>query len=90
MNHFLGKARRHKPLWCDGCGELLTGNAPIDLHRAKPDPGDWSICMHCGNLAIFADDLSLRPLTEAEAREAEADETIMAALRAQKQAIKDN
>lgn len=31
-----------------------------------PEPGNISICAYCGELTIFNDDLSQRPVTEAE------------------------
>lgn len=33
----------------------------------KPAPGDVSICAQCGNVAAFAEDLSIRALTDDEA-----------------------
>jgi hypothetical protein len=34
-----------------------------------PDPGDCSVCLNCGQLLIFTDDLTLRVMTAAEVKE---------------------
>ena len=31
-----------------------------------PEPGDITICIHCGHLMAFADDMTVRPLTDNE------------------------
>ena len=44
---------------CLNCGaehDRASGN-----DGASPAPGDWSICVECGGLSVFADDLTLRP-----------------------------
>lgn len=50
---------------CVECGH------PFDLATdiatdATPAPGDVSLCIECGNVAMFADDLTLRPISEDE------------------------
>ena len=51
---------------CLGCGGLIdAAAAPMD-DNAIPSPGDVTICIHCGYLMAFADDLSYRGLTEKE------------------------
>lgn len=49
---------------CPSCGRTL--DAAQNLQDAQPTPGDFSICLECGHLMTFADDLSLRSLTREE------------------------
>jgi hypothetical protein len=47
---------------CVECGsELDRVSGPC-----APKPGDLSLCLECGSLNAFADDLSLRPPTDDE------------------------
>lgn len=49
----------------------LNSNCKAPMRAAtgqgKPAPGDVSICIQCGNIAAFAEDLSIRALTDEEA-----------------------
>jgi hypothetical protein len=45
-----------------------------------PSPGNLSICMYCGVLRIYVEDLSLRELTRAELDEVMRDRELMAAI----------
>lgn len=47
----------------------------------KPKPGSLSVCVDCGAVSAFADDLSLRPLTDSEAAQIEASPSTMEFLR---------
>lgn len=49
---------------CPNCGESLDAASNIS-NENTPDPGDLSICL-CGHLLVFADDLTLRDLNDAE------------------------
>jgi hypothetical protein len=57
------------PVSCPyGCGKLLDAvSDPTGI--AVPKPGDGGICVRCGGLLIFADDLTQRRPTPAEAEE---------------------
>jgi DNA-directed RNA polymerase subunit RPC12/RpoP len=46
------KATAHKPTNCPRCGyrvEMATGLG----HRKRPRPGDFSLCLRCGQLLRF-------------------------------------
>ena len=54
---------------CPHCGVMLdaaTGASP----DTRPQPGSFTICCECLQLLAFDSDLKLRPLTEAENRQA--------------------
>lgn len=38
--------------------------------NGTPEPGDFSLCIRCGNLNVFDDNLRFRRATRKEAREA--------------------
>jgi hypothetical protein len=51
---------------CSSCGSKLNAATFVGPDDSRPDPGDLSICLYCGYLSAYADDLTLRPLTSAE------------------------
>jgi len=62
------RIKRLRPSRCLDCGALT--DAAMHANAAKgrriPKPNDVTICIECGHLMAFADDLTLRPLTDAE------------------------
>ena len=55
---------------CFGCGYEFDAAAAINNDRtASPQEGDFSICIACGEPAIFTADGSLRQPTKEEAAE---------------------
>lgn len=70
---------------CLACGyaaDLASGVVDKQARTAeiKPTPGDLSVCIKCGHLAVFKDDLTLRPLTAKERRKAAADYRVALAI----------
>jgi hypothetical protein len=61
----LGEPRKLPVTRCTACGKILNGVSALDEDVA-PSPGDATICISCGHLMVFADDLMLRDLTDAE------------------------
>lgn len=50
---------------CKGCGKVSdAATSPREIRQ--PNPGDFSVCLYCGYLAAFADDLTVRDLTDKE------------------------
>jgi hypothetical protein len=78
--HFTGQACRVPWSRCTGCGKRVDGATPIDDETATPDPGDVTVCIYCGHVMAYTDDLQLRDLTDAETRDIEADEKILAVM----------
>src|SRR5438477_16594 len=74
----IGSPRRTPLTSCPSCGKPLDGATGIDVD-ARPKPGDITICGYCRHLMLFADDLTVRELTDAEAVEVAGDETMLAA-----------
>lgn len=52
---------------CLKCGETCDSATPIN-RQEYPYAGDITICLYCGHMMAFNDDLSIRNLTEEEAR----------------------
>ena len=69
------------PANCLLCGKRLDGAAQTSDEGGGPTPGSLSICAYCAAIAIYDEHLHLRPLTEAEAREVEADPELCTLLR---------
>jgi hypothetical protein len=73
---------------CPACNKRLTMTAHLLEPDASPSPGDFSICLYCGHLMAFTDDLDLRDLTDQEARDAANDPEMHAFERARARAMK--
>jgi hypothetical protein len=65
---------------CLACGQPLDGALGIETDD-RPAPGNTSLCIYCGHLMAFADDMTLRELTNEEAHEIAGDEHILMAQR---------
>jgi hypothetical protein len=63
---------------CLGCGAMLDSGTMIGGTGA-PHPGALSICWKCGHLQMYAEDMSFRPLTDAELLEVAGDPRIVLA-----------
>lgn len=75
---------------CPSCG---TPNDAATLagkgdEATRPDPGDVSVCLYCGHLMAFAEDLTLRDLTDAEMHEVAGDPRILAVQKARGMAMR--
>jgi hypothetical protein len=51
--------------YCLECNAKLDAASGINCENA-PKPGAITICLYCGHLMAFADDLSFRQLNDAE------------------------
>lgn len=67
---------------CVQCGEPLDCHDGIDDPAATPDPGDVSLCAHCGQLAIYTDQGTLRPPIRTELDQLLADPRIVTTIAA--------
>jgi hypothetical protein len=73
---FLGATTRMKSCPCTNCGKMQNAATGVNEDCA-PSPGDCSICLDCGHLMVFADDLKLRNPTDAEMHEMAGDSRIV-------------
>jgi hypothetical protein len=80
----LGTQSRVPPSPCLSCGKINDAATVIDEKRleAKPRPGCVTVCLTCGHIMVFTDDLTLRDPTIAEIREIAGDQRILAIQRA--------
>jgi hypothetical protein len=51
---------------CLECGAKLNAAGSPEHRGALPNPGELLICIKCGAVMMFADDLTPRGMTEAE------------------------
>ena len=49
---------------------------------SRPKPGDFTVCIRCGHIMIFGDDLRLRELTRDQMHAIAGDERLLAIQRA--------
>ena len=62
-----GRPVGRKVTTCPGCGVEHDALAIINTDEpGQPEPGDVSLCIHCGEPSVFDDNLNLREPTKAE------------------------
>lgn len=68
---------------CLDCGREMDAATTVPglNEDAEPHPGAVSLCLQCGNVAIFADDMTLRPLTDDEVVDLAGDESFKRMMR---------
>lgn len=57
---------------CPSCGKTLNAATVLGDDDTRPNPGEFTVCMYCGHIMAFADDLTVRELTADEMIEAAA------------------
>jgi hypothetical protein len=63
---------RMRPQMCVECGLLFNASSPtFGKGMPLPKPGNVSLCLNCGHLSLFDDNLMLREPTADEAAEPE-------------------
>lgn len=73
---FVGKDNLVRKNICSVCNGVLNSAAQVNGNE-MPDPGDISLCLECGNIAVFGDNLELRQPTWQESLEFEQDHELM-------------
>lgn len=71
---------------CIACNYAMDGALGIGSEDS-PAPGDLTICLRCGHLMSYSDELKLRELTDKEAYEAAGDKLVLAAQKARGKAL---
>jgi len=64
---------------CLHCGAAFSAATPVD-GKGAPEPGIPTVCLKCGAVMVFADDLTVRGFTKEEADEVLRDPMLMAIL----------
>lgn len=64
---------------CPNCGVPLDATGRASASKDRPQPGNATVCLNCGHLMVFADDMSLRAPTDAEVVELAADADMLRA-----------
>jgi hypothetical protein len=67
-----------KPSPCPNCRKSIDTCQSTSGERG-PQPSDLSICLYCGHLSAYGDDMMLRELTDAEVVEVAGDPELIAA-----------
>jgi hypothetical protein len=75
---------RLTPSPCTNCGKVLDAANAVKESLSKrrrvvmPSPGDITVCISCGHVMAFDDDLKLRDLTAAEIAKIAGDRRLLA------------
>jgi len=65
----IGKEQRLSESACTACGHSLDGAAAAMTEedtRESPQPGDALVCVYCGHIMAFSENLTMRDLTDEE------------------------
>lgn len=73
--------RKVPPSACPKCGDVHDAATASDLSDEAPEPGDFTICVNCGSINRFDDDLHVQ-FVDQEALDSLDDETRAAVLHA--------
>ncbi len=73
---------------CTSCGKELDGATCVG-EDAKPNAGDFTVCIGCGHIMVFDENSMLREMTSAEVIEIAGDKRVLAVQWARGK-IKDN
>jgi hypothetical protein len=80
-----GKTARTKSNTCLGCGKLTDAATVVgEEGKIKPKPDDVTVCLYCGHLMAFDQELRFRALTDNEIKEFAGDDRIVAINQARK------
>ena len=74
--------KRLPPELCSECSQLLDAASYIGDERVKPRPGDISLCIRCGHMTVFKDDMHRRELSDEEMHEMAGDPALLKLQRA--------
>lgn len=85
-SHFAGRSVRVPMSACLGCGKRMDGATGVD-YRGGPQPGHITVCIGCGHVMAFDEDMHLRRLTDAEMIEIAGDRRLIDVQRARKLAM---
>jgi hypothetical protein len=78
---YLGEDHKTKENFCPFCNHQLDGCSQVNGNNF-PDPGSYSVCIQCGNVSVFDDDLSLRKPHAEEESEIQKNPNVLEAQRA--------
>lgn len=77
---------------CPNCHKVLDGATGVDDGGVNddlmPDPGDATVCLYCGHLCIYGNDLRLRHPTSGEMSEIAGDPKMVAIVKARAKVFK--
>jgi hypothetical protein len=65
------------PSKCTNCGKMLDGATSSDADETSPEPGNITICLYCGELMRYENDLTLGKLTDADMYEIAGDPLVL-------------
>lgn len=68
--------------YCPFCSKHVPNHENLTDEFLQPEEGDLSVCIKCGSICVFDEDLYLRKPTEEELAEAMANEEMLAVLNA--------
>ncbi len=89
----LGDDNRVPPSACTNCGMVMDDATGVtdDDHKGDivPDPGDFTVCINCGHVMAFTNDLTLRDLTDIEIRMVAGDKRLIMIQQARANVLRD-
>lgn len=78
----------HEPLACLNCGKLLDRAMGVGT-GTKPEPGSVTMCLGCGHVQAYNEEMKFRELTDEEIVEVAGDKRLLAAQWARGEYLKE-
>lgn len=66
--NFLGETSHTPQTACTNCGRIVDSATGVSTNN-QPNPGDAAVCVGCGHIMAYAEDRTLRELTDDEIKE---------------------
>jgi hypothetical protein len=89
----VGTDRDMPPSACTNCGHVMDVASSVSENdndnNPQPEAGAFTICITCGHIMAFADDLMLRDLTDEEIVMVAGDKRIIAVQQARAHVLRD-
>ena len=74
------KTTRYSEQRCLNCGHRLNAASSF-FDETPPHPGDATVCIECGHVMVFGDDMKMREPTGAEVVELAGNEQLLTTMR---------
>ena len=75
---------------CDACGARNDGASCVSGGDNRPLEGDVSVCIYCGHISVYGEDLRLRAPSVAQLEKIRHDARVMATIRICREALGDS
>ena len=77
-----------RPTVCPHCGHGVNAGGRLHGEVEMPQPGDWTVCLHCAKPSVFTEEMEMRKPTVPEIVQAAGDRELWDTIRRVRAMIK--